>query len=366
MTSYRKILSLVAMVMAICAHASQLVPATAPGFAYMGRVSHTYRPGAVAWTYPGVQIRCTFSGTSVKMKTNPDCGYFMVEIDDRAPRKVQSVKGDGITLLAKDLSEGEHALTLTYIIEGHGKKPTFYGLLLDDGCGLGERPVLPDRRIEFIGNSITCGYGIEGDGTEKTFLFSKQNFFYTYAAIAARNLGAQYQVCARSGIGLYRNYAGKIPDQIMPNVFPHTFYGTQGEQWDFSLFQPDVVCVNLGCNDTSVGKYDMARLTEAFKAFTKTLRGHYPQAKIVYLIGAIPVSKRLTDIQAAQDAAIADAASRGDHEVYRMDFTPDDGSLGMGSQGHPSLRRQALMGEELTIFLRQLTGWDVGRSPIEN
>ena len=340
------------------ATASHLVTATSPGFAYMGRTSRTYKPGAVAWTYPGVQISCTFTGTSVSMKTNPDCGYFMVEIDSMAPRKVQSVKGNGITLLGKDLPAGEHSLTLTYIIEGHGKKPTFYGLLLDDGCDLGERPTLPDRRIEFIGNSITCGYGIEGDGKEKTFLFSKQNFYYTYAAIAARNLNAQYQVCARSGIGLYRNYAGKIPDQIMPNVYPHTFYTTNGELWDFSLFQPDVVCVNLGCNDTSVGQYDNVRLTEAFKSFTKMLRGHYPHAKIVYLIGAIPKGKRLADIQAAQDAAIADAAIRGDHEVYRMDFTPEDNTMGMGSQGHPSLRHLALMGEELTAYLRQLTGWD--------
>ena len=40
-----------------------------------------------------------------------------------------------------------------------------------------------------------------------------------------------------------------------------------------------------------------------------------------------------------------------------MNFTPDDSSLGMGSQGHPSLRRQALMGEELTAFLRELMSW---------
>ena len=40
-----------------------------------------------------------------------------------------------------------------------------------------------------------------------------------------------------------------------------------------------------------------------------------------------------------------------------MNFTPEDKSLGMGSQGHPSMRRQALMGEELTTYLRQLMGW---------
>ena len=77
----------------------------------------------------------------------------------------------------------------------------------------------------------------------------------------------------------------------------------------------------------------------------------------MYIIGAIPESKKLRDIRSAQLAAIDDAALRGDREVYRMDFTPEDGSLGWGSQGHPSMRRQALMGEELTTYLRSLMGW---------
>ena len=338
------------------ASATTFVKATDPGFAYVGRTSNAIAE-AITWTYPGVQIHANFSGTSVSMKTNEDCGFFMVEIDDQEPRKVQSMKGTNITVLGKDLTAGPHRLTLTYIIEGHDKKPVFYGLILDDGCTLLERPTLPTRKIEFIGNSITCGYGIEGNNTEKKFYYRLQNFYYTYAAIASRNLQAQCQVCARSGIGVYRNYGGNIPNEIMPNVFPHTFYATTGELWDFSRFQPDVVCVNLGCNDTSLGKYDKTKLTDAFKQFTITLRERYPQAKIVYLIGAIPEGKRQNDIREAQESAIADAAERGDHEVYRMDFTPDDGSLGFGSQGHPSMRRQALMGEELTTFLSNLMHW---------
>lgn len=338
--------------------ASTFIKATDPGFAYTGRISWNTKAGAAVWTYPGVQIHAVFEGTSVSMKTNSDCGYFMVEIDDQEPYKIEVLKNVETTRISHHLPEGTHRLTLTYIIEGMYKKPTFYGLYLDDNCKLGERPILPERKIEFIGNSITCGYGIEGNGKEKKFLFSKQNYYYTYAAITGRNLKAQCQVCARSGIGMYRNYAGKIPDEIMPNIYPQTFYETQGEQWDFSRFQADVVCVNLGCNDTSVGSYDLERLTEGFKQFTRTLRNYYPQAKIVYIIGAIPKSKRLDDIRTAQLAAIEDAASRGDKEVYRMDFTPDDGSLGWGSQGHPSMQRQALMAEELTTYLRSITGWD--------
>ena len=359
METMRKIITITLLGLLLCIQAtgSTFVPATDPGFAYVGRISWGTTSGAAVWTYPGVQIHANFTGTSVSMKTNPDCGYFMVEVDSLPPRKVEVKKGISITQLAKGLDSGMHRLTITYIIEGMYKKPTFYGLLLDDGSKLGETPQLPTRRIEFIGNSITCGYGIEGNGKEKRFLFSLQNFYETYAARTARALGAQCQVCARSGIGMYRNYAGKIPDEIMPNIYPQTFYETRGEQWDFSRFQPDVVCVNLGCNDTSVGPYDKERLNEAFKRFTATLRGYYPNAKIVYIIGAIPASKRLYDIREAQDAAIADARQRGDNEVYRMDFTPDDGSLGWGSQGHPSMKRHAVMAEELTTYLRQLMNW---------
>ena len=230
---------------------------------YAGRISFTH-PERPAWNYPGVQIVAAFEGTSLKMLAKPRSGYFMAQIDQAEPFKV-AFRGerDSVVTLATALPDSRHTVRLMYIIEGYEFFPEFWGFLLDEGRSLVEAPALPSRKIEFIGNSITCGYGIEGDGTEKTFLFSKQNFYYTYAAIAARNLGAQCQVCARSGIGLYRNYAGKSPEQIMPNIYPHTFYTTQGEQWDFSLFQPDVVCVNLGCNDTSVGKYDQHQLTEA-------------------------------------------------------------------------------------------------------
>ena len=352
------VLALLLVMACLTTSASSFISATDSAYTYVGRISWEANPGCATWTYPGVQVHAVFTGTSASMETNSDCGYFMVEVDNHEPRKIKVEKNQTITPLVKGLGDGAHRLTLTYLIEGLSKKPTFHGLHLDDGCRLLEKPVLPERRIEFIGNSITCGYGIEGNGTEKKFLFSQQNFYQTYAARTARALGAQCQVCARSGIGIYRNYAGKIPDEIMPNVYPHTFYATSGELWDFSRFQADVVCVNLGCNDTSVGKYDKERLTEAFKAFTITLREHYPHAKIVYIIGAIRSSKRLTDIQEAHDAAIADAASRGDYEVYRMDFTPDDGSLGSGAVGHPSMRRHALMAEELTAFLRGITGWE--------
>ena len=244
-------------------------------------------------------------------------------------------------------------------MEGLLRLPAFYGFYLDVERTLGRRPELPQRRMEFIGNSITCGYGIEGDGTEKKFSYSQQNIYHTYEAITARAFNAQCQIVARSGIGIYRNNNGnpRGDRMVLPALYPYTQFGTSGERWDFSRYQPDVVCVNLGTNDTTNPRYDVRLLSDAYKRFVRTLRGHYPKAKIVLLTGTMISGQRLADVQRAQQSAVDDAATRGDHEIYRLDFDPADGTYGYGTHRHPSKRQHAHMAEQLIPFIKQITGW---------
>ena len=335
------------------------VPASDAHLSYVGRFSFA-DPSAVRFTYPAAQIYARFTGTSVAMKVKPGCGYFMIELDDRAPYKVHADEGSDVVDIAGGLDGGAHTLHITYANEGLVMKPIFYGLLLDADGAMCDAPQLPERKMEFIGNSITCGLGNEGSPSDKRALYSKQNTYYTYEAFAARALNAQYQVVARSGIGLYRNCNGKRTGDrgTMRDLFPHTLFGTSGEQWDFSRYQPDVVCVNLGTNDTTNPGYDAALLTAEFKKFVVTLRGHYPHAKIVLLSGCMLKGQRLADVKGAMDAAAADAHSRGDSAVYRFDFTPDDGSLGYGIYKHPSVAKHKSMAEELIPFIKEITGWE--------
>lgn len=339
-------------------HAAKRIKPSDPRLKWIGRVSLT-NPEKAVFTYPGIQLWADFSGSSVSLITKPGSGYFMVEIDEMEPFKVQSTKTDSVIVLAKNLPEGEHYLTLTYANEGLVMKPEIHGLLLDDGADLTGVPVLPERKIEFIGNSITCGLGNEGDPKSKKFDYSMQNQYYTYEAIASRELDAQCFVVARSGIGLYRNNNGnpKGDKNNFAGVYPYLNFGMTGEKWDFNRFTPDVVCVNLGTNDTTNPSYDTKLLTDAFKKFLVTLRSHYPKAKIVLLTGTMLNGKRLADVKQAHKEAIADAKARGDNQVYSFDFTPDDGSLGKGVFNHPSRKRHEKMAEELVPFLRQITGW---------
>lgn len=338
--------------------AAKRIKPSDPRLAWIGRVSLA-NPEKAVFTYPGVQVLADFTGTSIGVDTKPGSGYFMVEIDDMPPFKVHSSGTEYNLTLADNLEPGDHFLTLTYVNEGLVMKPEIYGLTIDDDADLIGYPELTDRKIEFIGNSITCGLGNEGDPDARKFDYSMQNQYYTYEAIACRELDAQCFVVARSGIGIYRNNNGNPNGDrgVMPDVYPYTQFGTSGERWDFSRFTPDVVCVNLGTNDTTNPRYDKTLLTNAYKKFLQTLRKNYPKAKIVLLTGTMLKGQRLEDVKQAHRDAIADARRRGDNEVYTFDFTPDDGSCGRGVFSHPGRGRHEKMAQELVPFLREITGW---------
>ena len=326
---------------------------------YAGRISFT-NPERPAWNYPGVQIVTAFEGTSLKMMAKPGSGYFMAQIDGAEPFKV-AFRGerDSVVTLATALPDSRHSVRLMYAIEGYEMYPEFWGFILDESKSLVDAPAFPSRKIEFIGNSITCGYGNEGMLKEEHFEYETENHYYSYASITARNLNAQHWVVARSGIGIYRNYNGPRtgnPDN-MPAMYEYTLFNDKREQWDFSRYQPDVVCINLGTNDLSTPNFDIKLFTEAYRKFLKTVREHYPNAKIVLLTGSMLNGKEMELQQKTLNELRDEARKNGDKEVYRFDFTPQTGELYYGASWHPSIWQHEKMAGELTAFIRMLMKW---------
>jgi len=337
-----------------------VVPADDPHLQYVGRICFE-NPLHPRFTYPGVQVNARFTGTSLRMLAKPQSGYFMVQVDDGEPFKVAFYgKRDSLVTLATALPQGEHRVSVMYIIEGYELKPEFRGFVLDKGACLLDPLPLPERRIEFIGNSITCGYGNESVDRNDPFEYETENHYYTYAQLTARSLEAVAYVVARSGIGVYRSYGGPkegTPDNVMTTEYEYTNLYDRSERWDFSRYQPQVVCINLGTNDLSTNNYDVKRLKEAYTKFLAQVRGHNPQAKIVYLCGSMLNGKELDIARKTLDDVVAEARKGGDREVYRFDFAPQDGSLGYGASWHPSLWQHEKMAGELTSYLRALMQW---------
>ena len=337
---------------------------------YTGRISFT-NPERPAWNYPGVQIAASFEGTSLRMIAKPRSGYFVAQIDQAEPFKV-AFRGerDSVVTLATALPNGVHTVRLMYAIEGYEFFPEFWGFVLDKDKKLVETPALPSRKIEFIGNSITCGYGNEGLKKEEGFDYATENHYYSYASITSRNLNAQHWVVARSGIGAYRNYGEAktgSPRSCMPVQYEYTGYAWDlklreeatflREKWDFSRYQPDVVCINLGTNDLSTPNYDLKLLKQNYQKLLKTVRQHNPKAKIVFLTGTM-LGKKESDIQQQiLNEVTAEAKKAGDKEVYRFDMEPISGDEFYGNDFHPNIYEDEKMAGELTAYLRSLMNW---------
>ncbi len=347
-----------------------IVSAADPHIQYAGRISFT-NPERPAFNYPGIQIMAVFEGTSLRMIAKPKSGYFMAQIDKGEPFKVAFTGlRDSVVTLATALSEGRHLVRLMYIIEGYEMYPEFWGFVLDEGRRLVEAPKFPDRKIEFIGNSITCGYGNEGLKKEEHFDYATENHYYSYASIAARQLNAQHWVVARSGIGAYRNYGeakSGSPRSCMPVQYEYTGYALDlklreeasflREKWDFSRYQPDVVCINLGTNDLSTNNYDLKLLKQGYQKLLKLVRQHNPKAKIVFLTGSMLYYKELQQAKQLLDEVTAEAKKAGDNEVYRFDMSPISGKEWYGNDWHPNVYQDEKMAAELTAYLRQLMNW---------
>lgn len=336
-----------------------IVPATDSHIQYIGRVSFK-NPETPVFTFPGVQIRSGFTGTSLKMIAKPKSGYFMAQIDGCEAFKVGfNAEKDSVVTLAAALPDGNHQVAIMYVNEGYDRRPEFRGFILDKGKVLTDAPAIPERKIEFVGNSITCGYGNEAIGEWQHFSDETSNHYYSYATLTAKALGAIHYSTSRSGIGVYRCYDGpKKGDAINMNTeYVHTLLYDKTENWDFSRFQPQVVCINLGTNDTSTSGADPKLLQQGYVNLIKQVREHNPNAKIVMLCGSMMNGNQLKAAKTAMDAAVAEIKKGGEKEIYQFDFTPHDGSLKYGADYHPSYWQHQKMAGELTGYLRTLMNW---------
>ncbi len=67
--------------------------------------------------------------------------------------------------------------------------------------------------------------------------------------------------------------------------------------------------------------------------------------------------KELEICKAILNEVTDEAHKAGDSQIYRFDFTPQDGTLKYGADWHPSMWQHEKMAAELTAYLRTLMQW---------
>ncbi|MBN1791565.1 MAG: hypothetical protein JW830_13775 [Bacteroidales bacterium] len=320
-----------------------------PNIAYIGRF-HENSEGGQVFMYSGCAIRTVFTGTSVDLIMKDDSlrNMFTVIIDDSL-LVLTADRADSTYRLAENLPDTKHNLEIIRRTEWHGGNTTFLVLKLDKG-GKTYPPELKERKIEFIGDSYTCGYGNEGKSREEHFTYKTENNYLTFGAITARAVNAEYLAVCRSGIGIVQGYGGGR-EFTMPGYYDEIISDST-ISWDYSKYHPQLVVIDLAGNDLSA-PLDSAEFVNAYVTFLKRIRQNYAEASIICIAGPSSPGEEWTTWQNLIHAVV-DQFGETDRAVHYFEFTPFEPN---GSDWHPNVEEHQRMADELVPFVKDLMKW---------
>jgi hypothetical protein len=334
------------------------IAATDPNIQYIGRFNLT-TPTAPAFDWSYCCISAKFQGTSCSVKLGGSSKYFDVYVDGAKTGSIKSANGGVETLpVASGLADGVHSIALYRRDEASKGLNTFQGFVLDSGKALVTPDARPCRKLEFIGDSFTCGYGDEAAfGT--SFSYATENACITYAARMANHYAADCMVTAWSGKGMVRNYgaAGQTSPDPMPYYYARTCGSVASNNHSFT-WQPDVVVVALGINDFSTSPNpSQAQYCGGYSNFVRTLRGYYPNADIIctYLSSMSGSASNYiwTVVNASGDSQVHFAS------VSYTLVNPTD----LGSDWHPNASGQTKIANAFIPVFDSLMGTSWGSAP---
>ena len=306
-------------------------------------------------SFSGTAFTVAFEGTEAAILLKSPGNVFGVALDEKQmpPLDLSTDSGEK-HIVAKGLEDGVHVLTVAKRTESSQGDDVFRGFEI---AGIPQKEALPPEpkiKIEFLGDSITAGYGVLDQVKEHPYSPITEDVFSSYAGVAARELRAEMRTVAFSGRGIYRNHPDSKDSRPLPDFFPYISVNNN-IPWDFS-WQPDFAVINLGSNDFFEGVPDSEMFINSMIKFAKQVNGKYPQAKIVIIDGPMLNDsypdgvQSLTICRKFLDAAKGELARQG-LAVYRFSLSPQDGSLGYGADWHPGGPQSEKNGRELAEFL---------------
>ena len=231
-----------------------------------------------------------------------------------------------------------------------------------DGSLVQAKSIENSKKIEFIGDSITCGYGIEGVWEKDSFTTQQERADKSYAFLTAKKLNAAFNCVSWSGIGIISNYVDEtvnIPNNavLMPIIWPYTDkslslrLGIEPEVWDSSKFSPDIVVINLGTNDSSfVRQVEERRLAfvSGYRQLLEAVHRRSPNAKICCCLGVM--GQLLCD--SIEEAISLFLNEFKNTQIKFVKFPVQDDNDGIAADWHPSATTHQKMAAQLSEELK--------------
>jgi lysophospholipase L1-like esterase len=331
---------------------------------FLGRVYQNLIKNDDYFAFGSSGIEFKFTGTkleaeiitnspSVKFEDQQRVAVYIDDMDE--PYKVISLEEYRIWYtIAENLSDSEHLVKIVKIC-GYGQRLQVSVPNLRTDKNTVKPSDKREIKIEFVGDSITAGHGIEG-GTANSR--SVENSELTYAALTAKHFNADYNIVARSGVSLTFAYGGGKGDfKQMYEAWDYYHGKSDNNKWDFNADPVDIVVINVGTNDYWAGIANKAgaegsrqTFTNDYIEFLKFVREKNPNATIIAGLG--PMSYHLMEeIENAVDAM-------DDNGIHAVKLEPQNPAStdGVGTENHPSIATNKKVSETLIKAIQKFTG----------
>ena len=299
-------------------------------------------------------VACDFAASGIEfnalvagdVKITAECSattYYTVYVDGIRQARLRMNAGTGEYVIAKDLDAGKHNIKLV--------KQTHVGLSISTLLSLNMKGELIDAPkdkellIEFVGDSITCGYGVVNYPTAGVKSYNTADYAdasQAYAYKTSELLDADSSMISVSGWTLISGDSS-VPEK----VYNYTSYRRSTTDVYTPSRAADVVVINLGTNDIGRDDYAEKFIPEA-KAFVSAVREKNPDALIVFAYGMMMSGETLKDFEADVQTIVRELGA-SDAGVFAVKL-PTNQAAG---NGHPSIDGHTEAAKMLADFIKK-------------
>lgn len=351
-----------------------------------GRTNKT-TPLPLFWTASGVEFRTNATECYVTLEAEYTSHEVWIEVDmnDCLLQRFAVLKGTNEYLLFKGFSDTEARtikirMSAQPIQEDTSRKLLIHEIKVDREL----EPVTPkNKKIEFIGDSLTSGEGLTGRGNDDVWCAGIFGLRGHYGLMAAKYFDADYSIVSQSGWGVYTGWDNNVNNNI-PSYYDQVcgvLAGDQNrklgafEQYEFEKWQPDIVVINLGTNDggainqpawidpetgisykqnpgeegAGMDEASANRFEKASVSFLKKVRANNPKAHIIWAYGMCDHT-----MEEYICASIEKYKTQSLDEAITYVSLPEAKKEQLGSHGHPGFLDHEAAGKVLISAIEDL------------
>ena len=278
--------------------------------------------------------------------------FVNVYLDGAFVEKKELGKGTQNVVIPLSASLGRHQIEVKKANEGQ-----FSSLLLESIAVTGGAAHLIEtprkKKIEFFGDSITCGYGVLAESNRETFSMATEDSRFTYAAIAADEIGYEASLVSYSGIAI------AISPFVSNGYSMMDVYDTVdgAKKYDLAAHPSDAFVINLGTNDNT--KYNTllsaeekesakALFVEHYIALIRAMLATNPKAPVVICYNMMTSLNK--DLVYGIDAVWRDINGDYPGQITALAFDGDN----LGADGHPGKVAHEENGQRLAEHLKTI------------